>query len=184
VDDEMEIYLLARKQKINSAFEWTPENMKKLLQLNQKLIFCFEKIKTEAETIFKILQKRMSEKDAFLHDFWMDAHIWVSINEPGEDGKRCQPEIGMNRILIDSLEDHVLDIMCIYEKEELESTLYLDKKQNWNNDPCFKGKFAKHFISQGIHELYDHTNWSFPDILKINHLCTEIKIIQQNFEDI
>jgi len=73
VDDELESYLSVRQRKINSTFEWTPENIEKLLLLNQKLITCFEKLRDETKAALKTLQKRMDEKDSFLHDFEIEA---------------------------------------------------------------------------------------------------------------
>ena len=55
---------------------------------------------------------------------------------------------------------------------------------NWNIEPHFEGKFDNHLISQGIHDLYDHAKWSFPDILKINHLETELEITHWHLENI
>jgi len=90
----------------------------------------------------------------------------------------------MERILTDSLNEYLIPRLDVHTEENINDMLYLNKEQNWNIDACFKGKFNEHFISQAIHDLYDHTNWSFYDILRINYLWTDLKIIQQNFETI
>ncbi|MDR1895530.1 MAG: hypothetical protein LBR10_01915 [Prevotellaceae bacterium] len=185
VDDELEDYLSARKRKINDAFEWTPDNIEKLLRLNQKLIGCFEKLRDEAKSIVKTFQKRIKEKDEFLHDFDIEARITPYIYVPDENGNLNEAELGMERILTDSLNEYtVLYHWYDVEGENIGDMLYLDKEQNWNDDPQFEGKFDGHFISQSIHDLYDHTCWSFLDILKINHLWADLRVVHQHFEDI
>ena len=49
VDAKLKELLSARKSKINSVFEWTPENIDALLRLNQRLTNCFEKVRDEAK---------------------------------------------------------------------------------------------------------------------------------------
>jgi hypothetical protein len=187
VDDELETYLCARKWKINDAFKWTLDNMEKLLHLNQKLIECFEKLRDEAKPVIQTFQKRIKEKDVFLHDFDMEARITPYIYVPDENGKLNEAESGMERILTDTINEYVVLFNWFVEGVEGENIgeiLYLNKRQNWSDDPVFNGKFDGHFISQSIHDLYDHTYWSFPDILKINHLWAELRVVHQHFEDI
>ena len=47
-DEKLEDYLYERRSRMNEKFEWTPENIDKLLSLNQKFISCFEKLAEEA----------------------------------------------------------------------------------------------------------------------------------------
>jgi hypothetical protein len=184
VDDELETYLYARKWVINNAFEWTPDNIEKLLHLNQKLISCFEKLRDEAKPVIQTFEKRMKENDAFLHGFDTEARITPYIYVADENGTLHEAESGMERILTDSLNEYVVLFQWWVDGEDLDDILYLNKEQNWSDEPQFKGKFDGHFISQGIHDLYDHSCWSFPDILKINHLWAEVRVVHQHFEDI
>ncbi|GHV44716.1 hypothetical protein FACS1894180_6400 [Bacteroidia bacterium] len=68
-EEELEAALEVRCRKLNSTFEWTPENKEKLLQLDAKLIECFEKLKAEARTLYYTLLQRIENNDHFLHDF-------------------------------------------------------------------------------------------------------------------
>jgi hypothetical protein len=183
MDDELDVYLETRQRKINKTFEWTPENMEKLLQLNQKLINCFEKLKKEAKPVVEALQKRVDEKDDFLHDFEIEARVRVFILVPDEDGELDEPENGIERVLHDSMPEFVLSV-GVNSIELLNDIIYLEKDVNWNIFAPFKEKFSEHFISYAIHDLYDHTYLSLPDILRINQLWTELEITLQNFEDI
>ena len=175
-----------RQYKINENFVWTPENIDKLLALNQKLISCFEKLIEEAKPIVKALQKRVDEKDAFLHDFEIEANIKPFILVPDEDGKLCEPESGIELILMENLPKSVLafDPKRNIIEDTLNENIHLKKDLNWNIDGLLRGKFDDHHISYAIHELHDHTCWSFPDILKINHLWSELRVRFQNFENV
>jgi hypothetical protein len=184
VDDELEEYLSARKWKINDVFEWTPNHIEKLLRLNQKLIGCFEKLRDEAKPLIQTFQKRIKEKDDFLHDFDIEARITPYIYVPDENGKFYEAESGMERILTDSINEYAVLFQWWIDDEDLDNMQYLNKEQNWSDEPQFEGEFDGHFISQAIHELYDHTCWSFPDILNINHLWAEVRVVHQHSEDI
>ena len=93
----------------------------------------------------------------------------------------AEPETGIEMILTESVSEYnVLKIDYINSEEGMDGMAYLDEL-NWNIEPHFEGKFFEHFISQAIHDLYDHMYWSFFDILKINQLCTEMRVVYQNF---
>ena len=40
------------------------------------------------------------------------------------------------------------------------------------------------FISQAIHDLYDHSYLSFPDIMKINRFRVELSVVYQYFVEV
>lgn len=184
IDDELEEYLRIRKRKLNETFEWTPENMERFLSLNQKLIDCWKKLFAEAQTIFNVLQKRIDEKDDFLHDFEIEAKVDSDIYVPDEDGELDEPQDCIEEVLMDSLRtvSRIVNRKTFGSEQCFEWVIYLDKEQNWNHD--FGGKFDNHFISQAIHELYDHSRLSFPDILKINRLWAELEVRHQHFQDL
>ena len=189
IDDKLQEYLSIRQYRINKAFEWTPEDMEKLLCLNQRFIDCWEKLFSEAQGVFNALQKRINEKDDFLHDFEMEAKIESLIMVSNETGEWSEIEDCIEEVLIDSL--RLPEVACAVNCTSFNSRcvpnniLYLDKEQNWNHEYWyFKGKFDNHFISQAIHDLYDHTFLSLPDILKINSLWVELQIQQQHFQDL
>jgi len=187
-DEKFTDYLYARKWKINNAFEWTPENMEKLILLNQKLVECWEKLDAEAKQTLKTIKKRLDKSDNFLHDFNMEAVISAFIYVPDENGEFYEADGGIEEVLNFSMPDdgivnshryHICDI-----DKPPSDIIYLDRKQNWNTHPQFDDKFNEHYISQAIHDLYDHTCWSFPDILRINRLWVELKVDYQNIVEI
>ena len=184
-DEKLEDYLYERRSKMNKNFEWTPENIDKLLALNQKFMSCFENMIEEAKPIVKALQKRRDEKDAFLHDFEIEINIKPFILVPNEDGKLCEPASGIEQILIDSLPRYIINLnpKDYIIKDNLNKNIHFSKDLSWNIE-SLKGISDDHYICYAIHELCDHTCWSIPDVLRINHLWSEVRVRYQNLEDV
>ena len=184
VKDELNEALRERQYKINRTFEWTPGNREKLLHLNQKMIQCWEKLDAEARQTRQTLQKRLDDSDGFLHDFEIEATVSSFIYVPGGDGEFYEAEDCIEEVLIDSMDlPHCGVNHTTYSGDDHE-IIYLCRDQNWNTEPLFEGHFDGHFISQAIHDLYDHTHLSFPDILKINRLWGELQVTHQHFTEL
>jgi hypothetical protein len=184
-DEQLEDILRARKYKLNRQFEWTPENKARLLHLNDKLMDSFDKLKAEAIAVLQTLQDRVNAKDGFLHDFEIEANVTPYFYEEAEDGERYEKDTGIEEVLMRKWEDWLLDFsVSNIEAFNSVNELYFDKKMNWNIE-ILTGEFDDSYISFGIHELCTHTTgWSLQDVLKINHLWVELKVIYQHFTDV
>ena len=185
VEDKIEEALYERSYKLNRAFEWTPENKEKFLRLNQKLIECWEKLDIEAKQTLKTIKSRLSEQGSFLHDFDIEAVVRSFIYVLDEDGEYYEADNCIEDVLINSLEESYCVNHCWYNScDDEDVILYIDRKQNWNIEHWFEGKFNEHFISQAMHDLYSHSCLSFPDILKINRLWAELQIKHQHIVEV
>lgn len=179
--DKLKIALAVREYKLNQSFEWTSENKERFLCLNQKLIECFEKLKAEATVTLALLQQRIDNNDAFLHDFEIEMKVTPYFFETWEDGEFYEKDDGIERVLMDNWEEWNMHVY-VSNTDDLNDILELNREQNWNTDHRFKGMFDNHYISQAIHNIYDHaTGWSFPDILRINYLWSEVYVRYQHF---
>jgi hypothetical protein len=183
-EEEVEAALHNRQWKLNQTLEWTAENREKLLCLNEKLIHCFGKLKVEACALRETLRhRRRDENDDFLHDFEIDVQVKPYVFAQIDGMNTYEFESGIYEVLDDDWSDS--NIKFSINKEDLndKNLLYPDQKQNWNTDHWFKGQFDDHFISQGIHDLYNHTHWSFHDILQINYLKANVIVEYLHFMD-
>lgn len=182
----LEEMLHERQQKINETFEWTPENKEKFLCLNRKLIDCWEKLHAEALQVVETLQSRLNKPDRFLHDYEVEAKIRPFINKLDEDGEWGEAYNCIEEVLINLLDDFYPFVNRTNYNSRSDNTyvIYLKKEQNWSHWHQFKGEFEGEYISQAMHDLYDHTYLSFPDILKINELWGELQIIHQHFVEL
>ncbi|GHT15258.1 hypothetical protein AGMMS4956_14830 [Bacteroidia bacterium] len=62
--------------------------------------------------------------------------------------------------------------------------IYLSKEFNYNDcDGLSNGELADEYIGYGIHDLYDHTEWSLQDILNIDYFWVEVQVRYQHFEE-
>lgn len=180
---KLEAYLTERQDKINQAFEWTSENIEKLLSLDQKMMACFEKLYDEAKPLVSSLQQRIENQDSFLCDFEIEASVTPFIMVSNEKGDLIEAEDGIERVLMDDLDNAILS--CSFRMfGDKHDILYLDKEQNWCNHGIFKDHFKEKHVSQAVHDLYDHTLWSMIDILKINELWAELKVRHQHFTEV
>lgn len=177
IDDMLEMLLHARQRKLNTAFEWTPENIEKFLALDKRMIECFEKLRAEAKPLLAEFKARIDSKDAFLEDYELDAKVTSFMLIPDKEGELYEPDSGIERVLMDWIPKHVLSFPC----REIDDNLYLDKKRNWNIDLGFNRKLDEYYISYAMHELHSHTFLSFPDILRINYLSAELIVRRQHF---
>ena len=178
-DKKLKQLLFERQRKINEAFEWTPENIEKLLDLNQRFMRCFENLRNEAAPIVATLERRIDDKDTFLHDFEIEGRVKPFILTPDEE----EPDEGIDRILSEMLYERRTYTLTVdmKHKDSIKKCMYLAPVVSWNAR-WPKGKFDEYHLSYAIHELID-TYWSVYDILRINHLWSEVKIAHQNFSE-
>ena len=179
-EEQIKAALRVRRYKLNRKFEWTAENKEKLLQLNDKLMECFEKLKIEALAVLQACNKRVEAKDEFLHDFEIEGYVRPYI-------LTCQDgEYESDGVIAEALDDHWED-WCLHfhirDAEKINDNIHFSKKLSWNIE-LLNGLFNNHYISYAIHTLCMHTNWSLQDILKINHLDAELHVLYQHSKDI
>jgi hypothetical protein len=70
-----------RRNRLDSHFEWTVENQKQLLVVNDMFLNAWEKAINEAKTIMYSLENRISNNDDFLMDYEIEVeltpYIWL-----------------------------------------------------------------------------------------------------------
>ena len=177
------IALNVRRRMLNNKFEWTTENKEKLLLLNNKLMECFEKLKTEALAIAQACNKRIEAKDNFLHDFEIEGYVQPYIYEYRNGKYYEKEEDGIEEVLEDYWGERLL---CFNARDikKINDNIFFNKKLSWNIE-LLKGIFNEHDISYAIHCLCMHADgWSLQDILRINHLEAELRVLYQHSKDI
>jgi hypothetical protein len=181
-EDRLNAALIQRRRKLNETFQWTAENKERLLLLNTKLMDCFEKLKTEITKESQHLQKRLNTTGDFLQDFYIEAFVRPQFSDAEDDS--------IEKILAGTWNERWLNpyLFLIPEsiENDLDDNIYFDRNLNWNIEtPQLQGHFEEHYISYGIHALFDHIkSWSNSDILKINTLMAEYRVSYQHFTEI
>jgi hypothetical protein len=166
-DGELYLLLSERKDKLNDSFEWIDENITKFVQLNQKLMYYMQKLTVEKKAIVKEAEERISKNSAF-EDFEVHATISPTIYQWDEEHQEmCQPEDGIYCLLDDAFDSY----HC------LSDNTFDDFDFNWNTMVGAGNDILKdYYICYGMHELYDHTQWSLQDIIQINDIWCDIRV--------
>ena len=181
-EEQIKAALNVRRRKLNDEFEWTAENKEKLLQLNDKLMECFEKLKIEALAVLQACNKRIEAKDDFLHDFEIEGYVRPYICEYHPNGKFYVKD-GIEEVLVNYWQEWCLQFSASNIKEINNDCLF-NREFNWNIE-LLDGHFNDHYISYAMHALCTHNyQWSLQDILKINHLDAELRVSYQHSKDI
>jgi hypothetical protein len=178
-DRHLKRILSVRREKLNAEFVFTPENIAKILRLNQQLMDGMEKLRKEGEKIVRNLEERVKNNDPFLHDYEINATISPLIKEPDEDGDMSEPDEGIYCLLNSVFSNEGI---CLNFDPRLDSNdRYFDKTINCNRIMAKNGELDDYFISRALCNFHDYTEWSWQDIIKINELWCEIYVRHQHF---
>ena len=173
VDKRLERLLYTRKEKINSAFTWTPESKARLLLIDHELVHCFKMMRDKALAHLESLQKNRNR---------IEVKVGVFIYTPDKEGILREPDEGIERILIDSLQSSRILTMDI--SDDTDEIRYIKESFSYNKFPTWKRAFEDDYISRALVELDNDTLWSIPDILKINRLLAEVPIVHQYIKEV
>jgi hypothetical protein len=179
--EELKSILRDRQSKLNEQFVFTPENMEKILDLNQRLMNCFEKAKEEGLKLFHDMETRMTNGDPFLQDYEIEANIIpVIIIQNKKDGEWEEPDDGILCLLNELCPSSILNLNI---KGGIDTDdIYFKKSLNWNEMVGARnGELDEHYICYAMHELYEHAFYSLQDIIQINTLWVDINVRHQHF---
>jgi hypothetical protein len=177
------VMLKVRKYRMNRQFVYTQEHIRQILSLNKKIMDALEMLCCEAEEELRQMHERKCNNDLFLHDFSVECKLTPDIFVKDEEtGNMYEVDEGIDALLIDTLPEHVLWWFEGGTPEDLRDHLYFSKDLNWNEcDGLSNGELSDYYIGYGLHELYDHTNFSLFDILRINWMWAEVKPLREHF---
>ena len=168
-----------RKRKLNKKFVFTPEHIEKFLWIDREIKKCAQILQEKGVKITKELEKMVSEKDAFFNDFEVEAIISPVIVE-WSDEYQCESETEDK--IIEVIEELGKSFILKFKPSETLPNCCYFGDLNWN-DMLGAGStiFADHHIGYGMHDLCDHSLWSFFDIVRITDFWCDIKVLYQHF---
>jgi hypothetical protein len=175
--------LKERRDRLNSHFEWTIENQKLLLVVNDMFLSTWEKAVAEAKSIMVALENRILSDDNFLADYEIEIELIPYITGLDTDNKKNEIYETIEDLLSKKqqgrwfLSENISHSHFNIEKDRV--CTYLDRSSNWNLE-YFNHVFDSHYIGLSIHELLDSHIWSFYDILRINYIWTDISVHHQS----
>lgn len=173
---ELEQVLQHRKRKLNSTFRFTAETALRFVEISDLLTDCYMQALAEAKPVIKALDKRIEDKDAFLHDYEIELKMHVFVADPWEESP------GAYGVLQEITSG---DGAVLKANGRGDGNPYQPDESNWNDIDELrhhKKELADHYIGYAMHELYSHSQWSLPDILKITQLWAEVVVTRQHFK--
>jgi len=158
--------------KLNRGFEWTQENKKRFIEVNDKIMQVFEKAYKEALSIANELENRLNNNDDFIKDY--EIEITLRLHTSDKDGfglVLSEPISGYYPI-------NCQLNSCLLEQYLSEQPMELDRSVNWNIE-YFGNMFDNDYIGYTTHVLLDG-EWSFKDIISINTIHANVEAIHQH----
>jgi hypothetical protein len=188
--------LSIRKNIININFEFTPEAVKNIERVNNMLINSTEKVLAKAGILYEQMKALKLATDEFLDYFIIDATMTVnrikedsilSFDVDENDGESNY--IAMSEVL-DATRDEFEYLRRFYFSEynyrfgnDNDDDFKKDESlnQNWNIN-LLDAPELKHipYICYATNFLFEKTNYSISDIIRINSVSSEIKVIWMN----
>ncbi len=163
--------LQERQRRLNREFRFTPETLACFVALSDRFGACMKNAWLEAKPEMEALERRLQNHDPFLKDYELD---WKLQAFTGQEG------------IYAVLEDTAHSSMAIHARNaksyENCGIREMDCDESWTE--CFPGheEISTQRISLAMHELYDHSFWSVPDILKIETIWVDVVIRRQYLE--
>jgi hypothetical protein len=179
--DILNIILLERIRKLNNDFEWTKNNRETFLKISDKITQVFEKAYNEAIRAAKELENRLLNRDDFIKDY--EIKIEISLYMKDEYYKdEVNGSIGY--VLSEPISDFYPINYSLghthFQRKLSEKPIFLDKTINWNRE-YLGDTFKNNYIGYAIHSLLGTRQWSFKDIININKVWADVKVIHQYY---
>jgi hypothetical protein len=169
--------LLERLGRLNRNFEATAADIEHYFFLNDNIESSLKKAVTEAQILSSQLDKRIKEKDPFVKEYELKIEVIPFIEDKVIEWTPEDENIYF--VLGESVKEFSYSLSSLTEK----GNLMFD--HNWY-DLCGmpSSKLAGHHICYFLHEIWEHTVWSLPDLSHIRKVRTEIRIRCQHSKEI
>ena len=191
IEDILRSILAIRRGKLDCKYFWNEENIKRLLEVNNRFIKCWEIGFVEAKAKMNLLYEQMMRKDSFLKDYEVCINLQPQILVWDDSSKEY--ECPDNSIF------DVLDYMLYLVRMEIRMNNvynpatgddskfykngYINRATSWNIESFDTMELSEHYISYALHKLCDNY-WAIEDILKINQIHIEVNVSYQSSTEI
>ena len=163
---------------LNNEFEWTNENKEKILRINEMITQTFQKAHNEALYSAKELKNKILKNDDFIKDFDIEIELSFYMNDEYYDENRGSIGYVLSEpVSIYNPIKYTIGGPDTLQFAMSDKPIFLNETLNWNKD--FGDIFSNNYIGYGLYSLMETLHWSFKDILNINRICADVKVIHQ-----
>ena len=183
----LEEILGVRRLKLDCNFTWTDIYKKQLLELNKSVMEGFSLAYDEAKKQLINLVERIEKEDTFFCNYTIDINLKPFLSELNDDEMFFEERgVKIYNLLYDIIPDvfWMNDIYVENDLEELKEKIIEEKCENFKiNEYLEKNTFHGEYICKAMYEFLSQTKHilSWYDILKINEISVEVKVINKSY---
>ncbi|GHV86568.1 hypothetical protein AGMMS50230_21760 [Spirochaetia bacterium] len=189
--DEM---LLVRYKKLNRKFEWSKENIERIVTVSNMFLKCWEDGFNRAKKMIDLLYTNGEKKADFYDVYDIDIKLTPEILLfDKETGEYDYPFHDIYSVLMDHQhpeDELVINIGESYynpgTKDEggFWDDIHLNHDLSWNIEGFGDIDLAEHYICYAIHILYSHHEWANEDIMKIKNIHVAVEITDGQYSSL
>jgi len=178
--DELMDLLRERRKELNINFQWDDENIEQFKEVNERIMEACENGWNESVKEAQALEKRIKSGDSFLNDYEIDVRlmVYLEIADDYEEGEREELEGFLAEETYLQSIGHISHVHYDHAMKKENLPLAIDKSTNWNGE-FFGDRFHDYYICYFIHRLLDTRVWSYPDILNIVCIWSDVEVLHQ-----
>jgi hypothetical protein len=173
---------------LNKNFEPTRENILRVVEVSNQFLKAWEDGFARAKSMLDAIYEKERDKEFFVDryraEIKLDPEIWYKNSETDEWEVRDD----IYRIMKNNWTKDTLDsISASYDPVEKDKKDFFDNinvshKDNWAVCTPMPDFSHDHYLCYAIHELWDHEDWAFQDIAKINDISVYVEIKYSEME--
>jgi hypothetical protein len=176
-----------RSIKLDRIFKWTPETIRRVVEVSDTFLEAWEEGFRKAKAMIDILYEQETDKDAFWDHYAVEITLAPQILiKDKKTGDWEYPYDGVYSALMDYLPDFELELQigggeydpATKDESGFRRDPHISRDVNWIYEGFGDIDLKDHSICQAIHVLYSHCDWAKEDILKINNIQSEVKVIR------
>jgi Leucine-rich repeat (LRR) protein len=182
--------LLKRSRLLNRKFEWTRENISRIVQVSDKFLAAWEAGFAKAKSVIDILYENEPDKEAFRDKYGVEIILEPEIRVKNPDnGEFEYPDDTVYSVLMDYLAGGIDLTISIngndydpvtHDESGFWENSHVSRRLSWNIEGFGDIDLADQYICYAIHVLYSHHEWANEDILKISDINSRLTITHRS----
>jgi internalin A len=173
-----------RWRKLDRRFKPTQENILRIVEVSDQFLKAWEDGFAKAKKMLEAIYEKEQEKGTFTDKYEAVIRLYPEIWYKNTKTGKWEDRNDIYAILMDycGIYDGLLfSIDVSYDPATKDESgfwdeLYVSRKLNWKDCPPMPGCFDDHYLSYAIHILWDHNEWAFQDITRINNIIVDVEV--------
>jgi hypothetical protein len=181
---------LRRKILLNRKFQWTRENISRIVQVSDRFLAAREAGFAKAKHIIDTLYENETDQEAFWDNYDVEIILEPEILVKNPENDEFEyPDDTAYSVLMDYLAAEIELNMSIGRNKYDPATKdesgfwensHVSRRLSWNIEGFGDIDLADQYICYALHVLYSHHEWANEDILRIGNIDSRIRITHRS----